>query len=183
MTKKKILVFAVSIILTLTAFVGATIAYIAALAGPVENSFTIGDVEISLTETTGVDYSMIPGKEITKDPCVTVKQGSETCWLYVKVDKTTGFDDYLSFEMEEGWTMLPGHANVYYRSVLKSSSNQDFGVLKGDVVTVSATLTEEKMSGITVTPKLGFKAYAIQAEGVETALRGWQEITGEDARE
>ena len=175
-SKKKMSSIIILIIATMCFVTGTTYALLVSLAGPVENTFTIGNVEISLTETTGVDYSMIPGKEITKDPYVTVKGGSESCWLYVKVDKTAGFDDYLSFEMADGWAPLDGHNGVYYRSVFKANGSQAIGVLKDDVVVVSSALTEEKMSLVT-TPKLSFKAYAIQAEGIETALDGWAQFS------
>lgn len=180
MIKRKVPVIIIALIISLTALVGTTIAYLSSFAGPLENVFTIGDVSITLTETTGQDYSMIPGKTITKDPIVTVKGSSESAWLYVKVTKTMNFDDYLSFEMADGWKQLDGHPGVYYRSTTRAFSDTSFTIIKDNAVIVSSTLTEEKMTAISVFPRVSFTAYAIQAHGIESALDGWIKLTGED---
>ncbi|MGN1231703.1 MAG: hypothetical protein ACI4TP_07365, partial [Anaerotignum sp.] len=44
-------------------------------------SYTYGDINIELEETTGTTYEIVPGNDLTKDPKVTVKAGSEDCWL------------------------------------------------------------------------------------------------------
>ena len=181
MTKKKALIFAISMILTLSAFVGTTVAFLVARTGPLENVFTIGNVEISLTETTGGNYSMVPGTSILKDPKITVKGGSEDSWLFVTVSKSQNFDDYLSFTLDDSWALLPGYTGVYYQSVPKANGDRDVYVLKNNEVLVSTALTEEKMSGIEVMPKLGFKAYAIQSYGIETAADGWKQLLEEEA--
>ena len=51
----------------------------------------------------------------------------------------------------------------------------------GTFVAVGNTKGEEKMSGIEVMPKLGFKAYAIQSYGIETAADGWKQLLEEEA--
>ena len=178
-TKKKIIAV-LSIVLCIAAFaVTTTLALLMSLAGPVESDFTIGNVKISLQETTGGSYDLIPGSVIEKNPTVTVMGGSEDCWLFVKVTKTEYFDDYLACEMAEGWTHLGGFNGVYYRSVEKSESDTVFGVLKDNSVTVSDTLTEEKMSAIDVSPKITFKAYAVQRYSIEEAYDAWQQILKE----
>lgn len=65
--------------------VGGTIAWLTATTEPVVNTFTYGKIKIELTETTGTEYKIIPGVNISKDPKVTVKADSEACWLFVKV--------------------------------------------------------------------------------------------------
>ena len=179
---KKLIAITVSVILTLAVATGTTLALLSSFAGPLENVFTIGKVEITLTETTGNDYSMIPGNEITKDPHVTVKGGSESCWLYVSVEKSEGFDDYLSFDMADGWHPLAGHSGIYYRSVERAGGDVEFPILKNDVIVVSSTLTEEKMSEISSAPTLTVKAYAIQSHSIETASDGWLRIAEEVER-
>ena len=180
MLRKKLIAMVIALACVLVFGVGGTIAYLVAIAGPITNTFTYGDVSITLTETTGQDYSMIPGKTITKDPIVAVKGGSESAWLYVKVAKTMNFDEYLSFEMAEGWKPLDGHPDVYYRSTTRAYSDTSFTIIKDNAVIVSSSLTEEKMTAISVFPRVSFTAYAIQAHGVESALDGWIKLTGED---
>ena len=179
---KRLLTSVIMIIVSMVFAAGATLALLASLAGPVENEFTIGNVRISLNETTGSDYSLIPGKEIEKDPCVTVKGGSEDCWLYVKLTKSGEFDEHLSFALEDGWLHLNGVDGVYYRQVVKAGGDSLFPVLQGNIITVSDMLTEEKMRNIAVAPSLTVKAYAIQCEGVEDAMIGWLRIQEEVAR-
>ena len=170
---KRLIAVILLIALAAVVTVGATYALLTSFAGPVENDFTIGKVEISLTETTGTDYQLIPGKVIEKDTTVTVKGGSEDCWLYVVVSENATFHEYLSYSMDDGWLPLHGYAGVYYRSVVKSASDTPYRVIKDNAVKVSDTLTEEKMSEIQSTPTLTFKAYAVQSHSVETVIDGW----------
>ena len=170
---KKLIISIVLLILTVAIATGTTVAYLTASTGSVENVFTIGDVEITLAETTGVDYSMIPGKTIKKDPVVTVIGESEDAWIYIEAIKSREFDDYLSFEIADGWHELDGHPGVYYRSYVKAIGDTYFDVIKDNAVIVSDSLTEEKMSDFATVPKLSFKAYAIQDHDIDSALRGW----------
>ena len=162
--------------------IGMTVAYLTATAGPIENNFTIGNIDIRLTETTGNSYQLIPGKTIAKDPKVTVLSGSEACWLFVKITKTTDFDEYMSYEVADGWTHLGGYGDVYYRQVAAAEQNLDFSILKDNVMVVRDTLTEEKMSAITEKPTISFTAYAVQSHTVDDVMDAWFLILEEDNR-
>ena len=81
--KHKFIILTIAIIILVSSIVGATVAYFISVSGEVENTFTIGNVEIALTETTGTSYPMTPGTTLEKDPTVTVKAGSDACWLFV----------------------------------------------------------------------------------------------------
>lgn len=178
--KAKRIVTIIALALSIAAFtVATTTAYLISLAGPVDNAFTIGNIDLTLSETTGESYRLIPGKIINKDPTVRVAGGSEDCWLFIKVTKTSSFDDYITSVMEDGWTHLGGFDGVYYRHVTKSAGGSEFGILKNNSMTVVDTLTEEKMTAITETPKITFKAYAVQSHGIETANDAWHEILKE----
>jgi hypothetical protein len=141
--------------------------------------FTIGNIKLSLVETTGESYQLIPGKEITKNPKVIVEGGSEDCWLFIKVSKTPHFDEYISCKIDSGWTHLGGYEGIYYRSVVKSYSGDEFRIIENDTITVKENLTEEKMHGITEHPKITFNAYAIQSHSIDTASEAWQFILQE----
>ena len=71
---------------------------------------------------------------------------------------------------------LEGNEGIYYRIVEKTDANLDFYILADNKITVTDTLTEEKMSAITDTLKISFKAYAIQKENIDTALLAWEKI-------
>lgn len=160
---------------------GATFAWLTAKSDTVVNTFTYGDINITLEETTGSDYKIIPGVDIGKDPKVTVKAGSEACWLFVKVEEEGTFvADKVTYSIADGWTKGDGTkipANVYYREVAANDANQEFPVLKDNKITVSDTLTKIDISGIlTTTPKLSITAYAIQKDGMTDAAAAWAAI-------
>ena len=182
------------LVLALTLIVGvaggATFAWLTAKTDPVVNTFTYGDINIDLAENTGSDYKIIPGVDIAKDPKVTVKAGSEACWLFVKVEEenwptpTYGEGENavrkVNYDIADGWTKGDGTsipANVYYREVAANDANQEFPVLKDDKITVSDTLTKIDIKDIlTTTPKLSITAYAIQKDGMTDAAAAWAAI-------
>ncbi|MGI6162288.1 MAG: hypothetical protein ACOYJD_09780, partial [Christensenellales bacterium] len=126
---KKKLVMALALVLIVVATVGLTLAWLTDTTDPVKNTFTTSDIDITLEESVDLDLKMVPGLPITKDPLVTVLENSEKCYLFVKVEKSTNFDDFLTYTMAGGWladATLP--ENVYYRIVDASASDQEFAV-------------------------------------------------------
>ena len=93
-TKSKALLLTLCAVLLIAASVLGTMAYLTSSA-EVENTFTIGKVEIKLDETdvtnptgprvTANSYKLMPGTTYTKDPTVTVKAGSEESYVRMKV--------------------------------------------------------------------------------------------------
>ena len=98
-TKSKALLLTLCAVLLIAASVLGTMAYLTSTA-KVENTFTIGKVEIKLDEakvtTDGIpvegagrvtanSYKLMPGTTYTKDPTVTVKAGSEESYVRMKV--------------------------------------------------------------------------------------------------
>lgn len=162
---------------------GATFAWLTAKSDTVVNTFTYGDISIELKETTGDSYKIIPGVDIEKNPLVTVKAGSEACWLFVKVEEEGTFvANKVTYSIADGWTKGDGTkipANVYYRAVDAVKNDTDFAVLKDNKITVSDTLTKIDIKDIlTTTPKLSITAYAIQKDGMDSAATAWAAITG-----
>ena len=172
--KKTLLTIAITV-LVCGCIVGTTYAWLVDKTDPLVNTFTAGDINITLTETTEAeDYKMVPGATITKDPTVTVVGGSEACWLFVKVEKANGFDTYLTYGIADGWTEL--ESGVYYREVAASANDQSFSVLSGNQVTVNTEGTKADYNAITSSgnfPELTFTAYAVQKLGVATAADAW----------
>lgn len=118
---KKKLVVITSIVAILALAVGGILAYLTSTAS-VTNTFTVGDVEITLDEAVvdengkaladgsrtdeGNEYHLIPGLEYDKDPTVTVAAGSEES--YVRMLVTI---DCLK-ELDEIFEPYPGSAVV-----------------------------------------------------------------------
>ena len=98
-TKSKALLLTLCAVLLIAASVLGTMAYLTSSA-EVENTFTVGKVEIKLDEAKvnadGIpvegaarvqanSYKLMPGTTYTKDPTVTVKAGSEESYVRMKV--------------------------------------------------------------------------------------------------
>lgn len=173
--KKKSIAVVLALVLLVCCAVGGVLAWLTDTTGPVENTFTVGNVDITLAESENLNLKMVPGQTIDKDPKVTVDGGSEDCWLFVKVEKSN-LDDFITYVIADGWTQLPGEEGVYYRAVSASESNQDFYVLTGNQVTVKTDVTKTMMDDLNkdgaVQPTLTFTAYACQKAGFETDVAG-----------
>jgi len=174
--RKRYIGFIVAAALLVVVTVRVTAALLVSSSNPVINTFTVGGVDITLTETTGTEYKIIPGVAVSKDPVVTVIANSETCWLFVEVEKTDDFDAFCSYKIQEGWTALEGKEGIYYRVVAKSYINQMFPVLKDNVILIRDSLTEEELNAVTVNHKLRLTAYAAQYDGFATAGDAWQAL-------
>lgn len=167
--------------------VGGTIAWLVTNTDPVVNTFTVGNINITLTETDAKqgenkatkEFKMVPGTEIGKDPVVTVEGGSEACWLFVEVTESANLKDYIKYSVRTGdseWTLVDESRNVYGRKVETSADNQAFYVLTGSktnengCVTVKSEVTKAMMEALNeenaTKPSLTFTAYAIQSENL-----------------
>lgn len=168
-----------ALVLVIGCVAGGTVAWLVAKTDPVVNTFTYGNIDITLTETTGTSYKIIPGTDITKNPKVTVKGGSEACWLFVKVEESGTFvADKVTYAIDKDWTALEGEKGVYYRKVAAVTADTDFSVLEGNKITVKDTLTKGDIKDIAATnPTLTFTAYAVQKENITTAADAWAKVT------
>ena len=197
-TRKKILALAVCAMVLITGSVLGTMAWLTAETDEVVNTFTYGNINIDLNEhvydpgqnalgeelTKSADnYLIIPGIDLPKDPFVTVKAGSEDCYLFVKVEESEGFaEGKVTYAVDESWTKGDGTkipANVYYRQVSQPADDVSYNVLKDNKIFVSENLTKDEvkeMQQSQVRPTLKFTAYAIQAEGIDSAETAWSQI-------
>lgn len=166
-----------ALVLVIGVAAGGTVAWLVSSTDPVVNTFTYGDINITLEETTGTSYKIIPGVDIGKDPKVTVKKDSEACWLFVEVkEEGTFVANKVTYSIDDGWTQGDGTnipANVYYRSVDAVKADTDFAVLKDNKIYVSEELSKSDIQSITAQPKLTFTAYAVQKDGIVDADTAW----------
>lgn len=173
-TKMMFMILAVVLIVGIS--VGGTLAWLTDTTGPVTNTFTVGDININLKETT-TNYKMVPGNTIAKDPKVTVLKDSEACWLFVKIEESTNLDDFITYDVADVWTALPGVAGVYYREVAASDKDQVFSVLTGDQVTVKDSVTKALMQQAKASaPTLTFTAAAIQKDNTGTVAEAYAKL-------
>lgn len=180
--KKKTMALLMAMVLAVGCIIGGTLAWLTDKTPAVVNTFTTSDIDITLTETEET-YKMVPGYTIHKDPKATVVAGSEECYLFVKLEKSTNFDDYMTYEVADGWTALAGVDGVYYRQINTADMGTAYSVLKNDQVSVKGTVTKEMMNGLTVNtyPTLTVTAYASQLykNNTETftAAEAWENVS------
>ena len=118
-TKMKALTLVLCAMLLVVASVMGTLAYLNATSEVVQNTFTVGNVAITLDEAKvnlyglpvdandnvlddvddaprvlGNEYKLLPGRTYTKDPTVTVAKGSEKCFVRMIVT-ITDYQDVL----------------------------------------------------------------------------------------
>lgn len=141
---KKFALIAVCAALLVCVTVGATVAWLTSKTDEVVNTFTVGDVKITLDEaevtTAGVpvenaarvtanEYHLLPGNQYVKDPTVHVDAKSESCIVFVKVENgiknieapTTAIYKNIEDQMAGyGWQALTGHPGVYYKKATDS---------------------------------------------------------------
>ena len=188
--KRKMVIVLFAMVLIMGLVVNQTLAWLTDKTEDVVNTFTYGDINITLTETTGATYKILPGNDIVKDPKVTVKAGSEPSWLFVKiVEVNWPVTDPLrkvnyTVVSTGGWSQLKDASNndvpgVYYREVDAVSDDTDFAVLLNNKITVSNTLTKAEVNAaIALQPKLTFTAYAVQRDGTNltTPAAAWDVV-------
>ena len=191
-----LLVSVLAIVITLACAVGGTLAWLVSASDPVVNTFTYGDINITLDEAEvpldgspvdptmrtekGNKYKMMPGEPITKDPLVKVLKGCEACWLFVKLEKSDNFDDFMEYEMADGWVDLIGAdgqpvEGVFFRAVSAedaASADAAFDVIKDDTVFVKDEVTKAQLNALTdaTYPSLTITAYAVQQVGFEPEI-------------
>lgn len=142
----KSLALVLACVLLVGGVIGGTLAWLTADGGSVTNTFTESDIEIKLEETKPVDETapMVPGWTIEKDPKVTVEDGSEDCWLFVKITETTNpdLDAYIAYEIADkydattnpdGWQTIQTEdingVTVIGRKVYKDDTTKAFAIL------------------------------------------------------
>lgn len=196
LNKKIIAMLSVFIMLALVVIgrsVSGTVAWLVSKPESRVSTFTLGDINITLTESDfgSQPIKIIPGIDIKKDPKVTVMANSEACWLFVKVEERN-WPDFkekngtrkVSYSVNDGWIPLKNNPGVYFREVSAEDAQKgiNYTVLAGDescssgVIKVSQELTKAEINSISSYGNqlsLTFTAYAVQRSGIDTAAAAW----------
>ncbi len=164
--KNKMLLRGLAVALAVTLITsGGTFAYLQSSTGDTVNTFNTNKINVELTETTGESYNIKPGTEQPKDPKVKV---DNTVDAYVYVEVTDGTEGLVGYEIAEGWQLLAGTNNIYWRDVAAGADVKEFSVLKGDKVTYASSLGNSDMLDADGNLKQGinltFRAHAVQKE-------------------
>ena len=208
MKKFKALLVVACALLLVAASVFGTMAYLTS-TDTVTNTFTVGKVNIKLDEAkvnadgTSVtpaervkenSYKLLPGHTYTKDPTVTVLNGSETSYVKMTVtfSKASALDAIFAPTGAELTSIFNGYdaANWIYKDNTKDATadtrtyefwyKETVGAPTADValdalfdsIMVPGEITKEQLAtieGMTIT----VNAYAIQADGFADADAAW----------
>lgn len=174
----KMFVTMLAVVLLVGCIIGGTVAWLTDKTDPITNTFTYGDINITLQETTGENYKIVPGVNIAKNPSVTVEAGSEPCYVFVKVEDNGQFvKGKVTYRMSVHWTKLEGVDNVWYTEQGGVVNPQTIPILANDQIIVSENLTKEDIKGLNGNkPTLTFTAYAVQKEGSNNAAEAWAKV-------
>lgn len=187
---KKKLMTVLALVLVIAMSVAGTYAYLTSQV-KVENTFTVGNVSITMDEAKvneygqklnandqvaaagdtladrvmGNKYKLVPGHEYTKDPTIHVGANSEDCYLFVEI--TNGLGDKADINGLVGWTQVAEGSNVYYYNT-KVSANDNV------VVFNSFTFAENGNPVNFGSASIVIKACAIQADGFATPVAAYE---------
>ena len=151
MKMKKILALALSALLLVAVGVGGTLAWLTAESSTITNTFEPTTLSVSVAETKE-NFTMIPGATIEKDPKVSYTSDVDA-WLFVEITESANLDAFITYGIADGWTIVPGTTNVYYRQVAATPNEGPFSVIEDaagtvDQVTVNNTVTKEMMDAL-----------------------------------
>lgn len=195
-TLRKILPVLALVLVVAVASVGGTIAWLTATSDTVTNTFTVGDINIELTETKGTlkengerEFKIVPGATVEKDPKAIVKSGSENCYLYVKITNNLLINNeivatYNINETSADWILVGESENtkLYRYKEIINTSNAD---VEKSVFT-KVTYNGEKITKANINDlkdkKIVLQAYAHQSENTtqtvaDAAANAWAKTT------
>ena len=187
-TKTKALVLALCAVLLVVTTVFVTMAFLTS-EDSVQNTFTVGKVEITLDEAK-VDsygneianaervkeneYKLIPSHTYVKDPTIHVDSNSEDCYLFVKIQNDLGSDGVINGIANNGWVLVEGTQDVYcYYGVTDGETNSTKQIVKPgedkkvfDTFTFGEKANPDNYDTATKNAEIIVTAYAIQADGL-----------------
>ena len=186
-TVRKSLILAACAIMLVCATIAGTLAYLTS-TNTVTNTFTVGNVSITLDEAT-VDengkavtseprvkenkYKLLPGKKYDKDPTIHVSDTSEDCYVFVKVENglsnIEGGTTIAQQMLTNGWIAIDEENGIYGKTD-SVSANDNVDVFKN--FTISGNINANTLAGYG-NAKIKVTAYAIQAEGFDSAKDAW----------
>jgi len=126
-----------------------------------DGQYTLTDVETD----EGIEYTILPGVNIPKDPTVDVVNLKSNAYLFIKVVST--LETGLSYALDDCWEAVDGYSGIYVYTVDDSAVIDVQGATK----TFEANILADKQIVVATdyvanTPgSLSFTAYMVQATG------------------
>ena len=172
----KVLALTLCAVLLVVGSVMGTVAYLTD-QDSVTNTFTYGNVKITLTEhdydndsnAKENDYKLVPGQTYKKDTTIHVEAGSEACYLFVKIDEKFA-NSIFTLNMAANWQQLEinGVKMYYYNETVPGNRNVPVMIS----FKVAETAEVEHIEGFN-NVEATIVAYAVQADGFTSAEAAW----------
>ena len=199
---KKIIALLLCAVLLVAGSVAGTLAYLTSKTDPVTNTFTAGNVAITLDEAhvneygellykvtdaegnavlgtlenptedsvladrvTENKYKLIPSRTYVKDPTIKVSEGSEDCWVFVKIEN--GLSTAADITMNSGWTQVAVNSNVWMYETAALKAGETATPFSEFTFSSAADPEGYKDAEIVIT------GYAVQKAGLATAAAAW----------
>lgn len=192
--KKRTMIFVTAMVLLFAMVTGSTIAYMTSKSAAVTNTFTYGNIKITLDEApvddngkkttgtrgTGNQYKLIAGSIYDKDPTVHIAADSEDCYIFVNVQNNlkgqnlggTTIDSQMS---ALGWTKATStgagsNCTVWYKATAFETSNAVQDVVLFNTIDIATSVVgSENASSSSVV----IEAYAVQSANFDTAVKAY----------
>lgn len=182
--RKKLMAAGLVVCMAATIIGGATLAYFTDQK-EVKNTFSVGNVSITLTEPSWVEETatLIPGRTIAKDPTIAIDAGSQDAYTFMKVQLSADFLELLKTyaadqkisnpaDVIDDWFVTTVGPKIMYTDLnegyvilgVLSPKKAGDSVTYFDKVTVPAAVKQEMIKDDGVY-EINVTAYAIQAEG------------------
>ena len=171
--KKRTVALMMACVMVFGVAVGGTMAWLTDESDTVTNTFTVGDINITLTEDVDTDkdgthdFHYVPGDTLTKNPVITVVSESEAHYLFVKAEVTNNsctsngitVVPIIDWKVADGWTYFNASTKkeeaapesytngtyYFYRMVegKTAKAGASYSVLSNNQVTVSNDVTKD----------------------------------------
>ena len=188
----KIMAFVLCAVMLVVGSVFGTYAYLTSTTEEVKNTFTVGNVKITLDESkvteygvldgtarvTENTYKLVPNKAYIKNPVIHVTADSEPCYVFVRI--TNNIDDVIVDDCIEAqlrahnWILVDGETEVYMKESAISGG--------GDVEVFESFTTKADVNNATLATYEGktivVVGYAVQKEGFDSAQAAWDATFG-----
>lgn len=172
------LALVMSVVIIIGCAVSGSVAWLTSSATPVSNAFTVGNINIELngSELSATD-KYVPGETIAFKPTVTVKAGSEKCYLFVRIKEENNKIDGLEGKViqwalaDNDWENVGGNfVNYYWKLIDTADIDMELKILNDTKypVHVNKNLTKAMIDNMSV-PNITISAIAIQAESIPDA--------------
>ena len=202
----KVLCLVMCALLLITGSVFLTLAFLSDTTETVINTFTVGNVSIDLDEAKvdlygepedgadrvkANDYKLIPGEEYTKDPVITVNEGSEPAYVYLglAIDQNVAavIDTSIADQLAtEGWLPLTIDStgavwtdstdstlyNIYYKAEPVDARNAAVEVKTFKSFSVLDNPTDQQLENA-AGKTIKVKAFAVQSDNTTGHVNAW----------